>query len=198
MTSSVAPSPRRANPFAKPVGSGIGAPADASFQRAELLPSPRKGPNATAYADGAAVQSSTKRALGSAQRPAVQRWRLLWRGGLEIGEEVYRLDGERFTTHRSSHADLWHAIGITFAAQLQFGGPSTPTTTPNGFDFTPARPISSAVAASPFAALPGAETDLCLSLESMKGRKTLRVRHLVPLAADEELETSEDAGGVYV
>jgi hypothetical protein len=88
--------------------------------------------------------------------------------------------------------------GITFAAQLQFGGiPNTPTS--NAFAKTPARALGgTGIAASPFSALPNAETDLCLSLESMRGRKRLRCRGVVDLPEDEKLDESDDAMGVHV
>lgn len=87
--------------------------------------------------------------------------------------------------------------GITFAAQLQFGGiPHTPTSNP--FATTPARSLTNNITASPFTALPNSETDLCLSLESMRGRKTLKVRGVVELPPDDELEGADDSMGVHV
>ena len=52
-------------------------------------------------------------------------------------------------------------------------------------------------ATSPFA-LPTADTDLCLSLESMRGRKYLQVRGLTDLPAEEILEGDTDESGVQM
>lgn len=49
------------------------------------------------------------------------------------------------------------------------------------------RPIS----ATPFSAASSADTDLCLSLESMKGKKWLKVKEVVKLSSSEELEKVE-------
>jgi hypothetical protein len=86
-------------------------------------------------------------------------------------------------------------IGIMFYAMLAY--PSTPSHaqgTVNPFDMiSPPRPTSST--ASPFA-LPSADTDLCLSLESMRGRKYLQVRGVTDLSEDEMLEGDTDEAGV--
>ena len=82
--------------------------------------------------------------------------------------------------------------GVTFVAQLSFR-PATPSAPiANPFD----APIQShtPVAASPFDALPPADTDLCLSFESMKGRKYFQVKGLVELPEHEALDGGDDAG----
>ena len=87
-------------------------------------------------------------------------------------------------------------IGIMFYAMLAF--PSTPSHSQgnvNPFDMiSPPKPTN---AASPFA-LPSADTDLCLSLESMRGRKYLQVRGLTALPEDEVLEGDTDEAGVQM
>jgi hypothetical protein len=87
-------------------------------------------------------------------------------------------------------------IGIMFYAMLAF--PSTPSHSQgnvNPFDMiSPPIPTN---AASPFA-LPSADTDLCLSLESMRGRKYLQVRGLTALPEDEVLEGDTDEAGVQL
>lgn len=82
-----------------------------------------------------------------------------------------------------------------FYAMLAF--PSTPSGSSaiaNPFDFL-SPPIHNAN--SPFS-LPTADTDLCLSLESMRGRKYLQVRGVTDLPEDELLEGENDEGGVQV
>ena len=82
--------------------------------------------------------------------------------------------------------------GVTFIAQLSFR-PATPSApTANPFDV----PIqaNTSVTASPFDALPAADTDLCLSFESMKGRKFFQVKGLVELPENETLDGGDDAG----
>lgn len=85
--------------------------------------------------------------------------------------------------------------------------PSTPSqVTTNPFDVpitTPSASGTSSVpgqaSASPFPHLPSADTDLCLSLESMRGRKYLQVRGVVDLPEDEVLEgEGSDEGGVQL
>jgi hypothetical protein len=87
-------------------------------------------------------------------------------------------------------------VGIMFYAMLAF--PSTPSHSQgnvNPFDMlSPPIPTN---AASAFA-LPSADTDLCLSLESMRGRKYLQVRGLTPLPEDEVLEGDTDEAGVQM
>jgi hypothetical protein len=51
--------------------------------------------------------------------------------------------------------------------------------------------------ASPFRAPVGKDTDLCLSLESMRGRKTLRLRG-VEEVDDDEIGEEESGDGVKV
>jgi hypothetical protein len=85
-----------------------------------------------------------------------------------------------------------------FYAMLAF--PSTPSGSQGNvdpFDFvSPPRPNAS-IATSPFA-LPTADTDLCLSLESMRGRKYLQVRGLTDLPEHEVLEGDTAEGGVQM
>jgi hypothetical protein len=91
------------------------------------------------------------------------------------------------------------SVGIMFYAMMAF--PSTPShSVANPFDFISPPTTSTgatAGAASPFA-LPSADTDLCLSLESMRGRKHLKVRGLTDLPADEVLEGDTGDSGVQV
>ncbi|WWD18103.1 hypothetical protein CI109_102551 [Kwoniella shandongensis] len=223
---SIGPSPSR-NPFARPklahsTNNGNGT-SSGSFTRKTLLPgiglsSPAKlSKTATTTTNEIAEpvpqrknsddgQMSTP--LGGERRSATQSgtgvgatsgksrnaWRLLWRGGLEIGREGWRLDG------------------ITFFALLSFPPPtpSALTATPNPFDApiqphsTPSTSTVIPTATSPFPLLQTGDTDLCLSLESMRGRKYLQVRGLVDLPSDEVLEGagaeggSDDSGGVQM
>ncbi|KAK4684221.1 hypothetical protein P7C73_g5971, partial [Tremellales sp. Uapishka_1] len=176
------PSPSRFNPFARPKPPTLEHAS--SFTRTTLLPtlSPVKRPDglATPLEKGSLAQSAST----SAGKPR-QGWRLLWRGGLEIGEDGWRLDG------------------LTFFALLSF--PSTPSVQhANPFDApvqpfpTPDSSIPVQATASPFPCLPSADTDLCLSLESMKGRKYLSVRETIDLPEDEILEGNDDGGGVQM
>ncbi|KAI9635002.1 uncharacterized protein MKK02DRAFT_43683 [Dioszegia hungarica] len=168
----VAPSPSRANPFARPALPR----AAVSFSRTCLLPtlpSPAK-------AAGDATPGSKTTAVSAAGSAGKGRstWRLLWRGGVEIGPEGFRLEG------------------ITFFALLTF--PSTPThPIPNPFDVpisTPSHLPDPSSAHSPFS-LPSADTDICLSLESMRGRKYLHIRGVTDLADSDILEGSDDPSG---
>lgn len=173
------PSPHKSNPFARPSSSTTETRA---FSRTALLPtlaSPAKtqlqnDPLSTP-ADKATVARS---ATGSAR--ARQSWRLLWRGGLEIGKDGWRLEG------------------VTFYALLSF--PSTPSgQSTNPFDApiqkfqTEGSTTPNAPSLSPFP-LPAGDTDLCLSLESMRGRKHLQVRGLIDLPAEETLDGGDEAG----
>nr|XP_018264910.1 uncharacterized protein I303_03091 [Kwoniella dejecticola CBS 10117]OBR87068.1 hypothetical protein I303_03091 [Kwoniella dejecticola CBS 10117] len=198
--SSVGPSPSR-NPFARPK---LGGTSSCSFTRKTLLPSilsPDKSTStdsASASSDNLVTPLSKSKdvLLGGAGAIHTPRsrtaWRLLWRGGLEIGNEGFRLDG------------------ITFFALLSFS-PATPSTAAtkeiNPFDVpiqsTPG--IRSALGAStpggssagpqsPFP-LTNGDTDLCLSLESMRGRKYLQVRGTIDLPPDEVLEGESDENG---
>ncbi|WVQ71205.1 hypothetical protein IAR50_000730 [Cryptococcus sp. DSM 104548] len=172
MTTLPAPSPSR-NPFARPT-----APTTegGSFGKSSILPSTSKN-RATLVSDcQTPIEKRVSNGLGSAQGTRMS-WRLLWRGGLEIGKEGWRLDG------------------ITFFAQLSFP-PPTPSDNPFAFPTPP--PSFSPAPSSPFHALPGGTTDLCLSLESMRGRKYLQVRDVVDLPDGEVLEGDEDDGGGQV
>jgi hypothetical protein len=85
------PSPSRANPFARPTASH----SPRSFKRTSLLPSlasPAKvSKHLTTPGDKPTAGANTTYGSGSKAR---QGWRLLWRGGLEIGKDGWRLDGE--------------------------------------------------------------------------------------------------------
>lgn len=117
-----------------------------------------------------------------------QAWRLLWRGGLEVGPDGWRLDGELELPTTPFRSLTPSSPGITLFAQLSFPVAGTPRANP----FAPLTPSD---AASPLGAglsLPTADTDLCLSFESMRGRKYLQVRGVVPLS-DEDIE-ADDSG----
>jgi hypothetical protein len=113
-----------------------------------------------------------------------------WARSGTIGMEVRRL------VLSSTRQEVVLMIGIMFYAMLAF--PSTPSHSQgnvNPFDtISPPIPTN---AASPFA-LPSADTDLCLSLESMRGRKYLQVRGLTALPEDEVLEGDTDEAGVQM
>jgi hypothetical protein len=81
-----------------------------------------------------------------------------------------------------------------FYAMLAF--PLTPSHSQpnlNPFDFISPPRMTPLNATLPFA-LPSADTDLCLSLESMRGRKYLQVRGLTDLPGDEVLEGADESG----
>nr|ODN93305.1 hypothetical protein L203_00576 [Cryptococcus depauperatus CBS 7841] len=100
-------------------------------------------------------------------------WRLLWRGGIEIGEDGWRLEG------------------VTFFALISFT-PSTPSCPANPFAHLTPHPSQAPSLSSPFHSLTGENTDLYLSLESMRGRKYLQLRGVIDLPEDEVLEGDED------
>ncbi|RSH85802.1 uncharacterized protein EHS24_003982 [Apiotrichum porosum] len=181
------PSPSKRNPFARPH-----ATESTSFSRTSLLPtrvSVRRIPvNCDSQPESSSTAASTSAtataaAAGPSSTPLANpfatpserarprnAWRLLWRGGLEVGPDGWRLDG------------------ITFFAQLAFPAGGTPSTNP----FAPPTP-SAASKISPAAntvSLPGMDTDLCLSFESMRGRKYFQVRGVVPLT-DEDIDTDD-------
>ena len=85
-------------------------------------------------------------------------------------------------------------IGVTFFAQISFPN-LTPSLTPktNPFD-SPSLNNTLAATASPFDQIPESDTDLCLSLESMRGRKYLKIRGVVDLAEDEIVEGADETG----
>ncbi|TYJ54949.1 hypothetical protein B9479_004361 [Cryptococcus floricola] len=168
MTSLPAPSPSR-NPFAKPALATEGA----SFAKSAILPTFTKKATLVSGDCQTPIEKRLLNDFGSAQGTRTS-WRLLWRGGLEIGKEGWRLDG------------------ITFFAQLSFP-PPTPSKNPFAFPTPP--PSFSPAPSSPFHSLPGGTTDLCLSLESMRGRKYLQVRDVVDLPDGEVLEGDEDDAG---
>ena len=86
--------------------------------------------------------------------------------------------------------------GVSFFALLSF--PATPSQqVTNPFDSsTPQHPTNNAAQGSPFH-IPG-DADLCLSLESMRGRKYLQVRRVVELKDDEIMESEEGSGVVQM
>nr|ODO02328.1 hypothetical protein L204_01061 [Cryptococcus depauperatus CBS 7855] len=100
-------------------------------------------------------------------------WRLLWRGGIEIGEDGWRLEG------------------VTFFALISFT-PSTPSCPANPFAHWTPHPSQAPSLSSPFHSLTGENTDLYLSLESMRGRKYLQLRGVIDLPEDEVLEGDAD------
>lgn len=223
------PSPSKLNPFARrPVGHSV--LESSSFARTTILPtlqSPVKAPlvavTDTQTSDASAAVPSTpagniaeradEAAKGSAARPK-QASRLLWRGGLEIGKDGWRLDGESFVVlatcesissmssmrflstvlSSSGSTQILTAVGITFFATLSF--PSTPAAQAvNPFDSTPIHSAQADIptaTGSPFA-LPSADTDLCLSLESMRGRKYLQIRGVEDIDDEDIADYNGDA-----
>ncbi|WVQ97058.1 hypothetical protein IAU59_004168 [Kwoniella sp. CBS 9459] len=188
------PSPSR-NPFARPKLQHD-KPGSGSFSRATLLPSILSPVRPSSHSNAPGEQLSTpadkRLGAGSSTKPRTA-WRLLWRGGLEIGREGWRLDG------------------ITFFAKLSFA-PPTPSASiakeVNPFDVpiqpqgTPSTSTASFPPGTPTSPFPltNGDTDLCLSLESMRGRKYLQVRGLIDLPEDEVLEgeSNENDGGVQM
>lgn len=90
------PSPSR-NPFARPNS----VPQGGSFSKSTILPSPsHKRPMLTAIVndvdkslgDGIMATPSNKKVISTNGTPK-SSWRLLWRGGLELGKEGWRLEG---------------------------------------------------------------------------------------------------------
>ncbi|AAW42508.2 expressed protein [Cryptococcus deneoformans JEC21] len=180
-------SPSR-NPFARQpndVSQGV------SFSKSTILPSPnRKRPTlattvndvGTSLGDGVMATPADRKVMSSNGGPK-SSWRLLWRGGLELGNEGWRLEG------------------ITFFALLSFSAPTPTAIHSNPFSFPTPPPSFSPAPSSPFHSLPGGTVDICLSLESMRGRKFLQVRGLVPLPEEELLEgegEEDGTGGVQV
>ncbi|WWC88002.1 uncharacterized protein L201_002904 [Kwoniella dendrophila CBS 6074] len=176
---SVGPSPSR-NPFARPK---LGGTSSSSFSRKTLLPSILSPVKSTSIATNA--QSPLATPSSGKSRSA---WRLLWRGGLEIGNEGWRLDGITFFALLSFPLPTPSTAKETnpFDVPIQPNPLSTPgnngTSTPGG-GYGPQSPFP----------LTNRDTDLCLSLESMRGRKYLQIRGMVDLPGDELLEgESED------
>ncbi|RXK42587.1 hypothetical protein M231_00141 [Tremella mesenterica] len=163
------PSPAR-NPFARPCPNH----QSTSFTRTSLLPTLPPTPIHKSIHQPSSSSHNTPHqhvSTTSATR-ALKAWRLLYRGGLEIGLEGFRLDG------------------ITFFARLSF--PSTPShQSSNTFDSLTPHVQSSHMGEAAFAMT--TDTDLCLSLESMRGRKYLQMRGVVDLLDDEVLD-GESAG----
>ena len=85
--------------------------------------------------------------------------------------------------------------GITFFALLRFPA-ITPLAHPvfNRFE----GPFQLQPSPSPLSSPSPADTDLYLSLESLKGRKYLQVRGIVDLPEGEVFDGAEDGGGVHV
>lgn len=85
-------------------------------------------------------------------------------------------------------------IGATFFATISF--PATPSAQAvNPFDSTPIHPThadATKATGSPFA-LPSADTDLCLSLESMRGRKYLQIRGVEDIDDEDIADYNGDA-----
>jgi hypothetical protein len=165
------------------------------------------------------------------------RWRLLWRGGLEVGPQRYRLDWIAFcarmsfgvpgtvgrlggggTPVGSAHASLGKEIAMREEGSYFTGTATEPLTTapPHSattIDPTPSRPRrpllrtqSSTAENTVFTpggtltahAFETSDPDLCLSLESMKGRQTLRVRGVERLRDEEVLDDAGRGDGVHV
>ena len=101
------------NPFAKrgqPLGGFTAksnvAPATTDFARSSILPAPRRrialqtsedsalpeAPPATGIL-GPAFQERAIEPSASNEKRSDKKWRLLWRGGLEVGPEGYKLEG---------------------------------------------------------------------------------------------------------
>ena len=187
--------PSRSNPFARP--SLKHEPSN--FKRASLLPtlSPEKvtrpyDPQYTPADKGQGTGESGSHVKGSAGK-ARQSWRLLWRGGLEIGPEGWRLDGELVYVEHGANA----MSGVTFFALLSFPPPTPSQQIGNPFD-APIQPLPHGPTSSPFTSVLAGDTDLCLSLESMRGRKYLQIRRTVHLSPDEVLDGGDEAGGVQM
>lgn len=180
---------------------------------------------------------------------SVSRWRLLWRGGLEVGSQRYKLEGIAFcakmtfsvpalarkdsmesptgktksgvtdgTPVGSVNAMLDKEMtmreeGSYFPHTATEGLPSDATTplpaiTPTGSTPRTRRPVlntQSSVQDGPVPfhtpggsvtgkAFETSDPDLCLSLESMKGRQTLRVRGVERLRDDEVLGQDGESG----
>ena len=110
-----------------------------------------------------------------------------------------RMETRRSATLTIGEPELTYRAGVTFFALISF-----PSTTPsaeataNPFDALLQSPRQAGPSLSPFAALQPANTDLCLSLESMKGRKYLHIRGVVDLGPDEELDGGEEPGSVQM
>lgn len=105
---------KTANPFAKrtPVVDGgtlpvEDGPSSATFTRSSILPVQRRrvplqsgnSPLETVVPDnpgilGAPFQEKVVEAGPSSERRTDKKWRLLWRGALDVGQEGYRLDGK--------------------------------------------------------------------------------------------------------
>ena len=116
-----------------------------------------------------------------------------WTGSGGFGVQI-----GRYVLRRRWGGKMLKRLGIMFYAMLAF--PSTPSHSQgnvNPFDFISPPRMTPSNATSPFA-LPTADTDLCLSLESMRGRKYLQVRGLTELPAEEILEGDTDESGVQM
>ena len=180
---------------------------------------------------------------------SLSRWRLLWRGGLEVGQQRYKLEGIAFcakmtfsvpslprresmesptgkarasvveeTPVGSVNAILEKETtmadeGSYFPHNASGNRPSDtsmslPVVTPTETTPRPRRPMlntqpSASESAGPLHTPGGSVTakafetsdpDLCLSLESMKGRQTLRVRGVERLGEDEVLGQDGESG----
>ena len=166
------PSPSRSNPFARPRLNH----EPSSFTRSTLLPtlpSPQGNPSTSNSSND--VNAVVPGSAGKAR-------------------QAWRLDGQSNLSPCKRNASLKQAmrVGITFFTFLAFPviTPSVQTIS-NPFD-VPIQPQTTQ--SSPFALLPSADTDLCLSLESMRGRKFLQVRGFINLPPDEILDGSGEGG----
>jgi hypothetical protein len=112
------------NPFAKrgqPLGNFTAksnAPATTDFARSSILPAPRRrialqtGDNGVLQEVspvtgtlGPAFHERTVEPTASTEKRSDKKWRLLWRGGLEVGPEGYKLEG-KINGHRVSFDQL--------------------------------------------------------------------------------------------
>jgi hypothetical protein len=169
------------------------------------------------------------------------RWRLLWRGGLQVGHERYTLPGIAFcakirvprTPAKAATTTAPITTGTTPGVDVDVEGkemamreqgsyfPSpivaaaavatttttiTPISVTNGTNtIIPSNNVFTAstggggdggggTPSRPTTATTGGDTDLCLSLESMRGRKTLCVKGVERLR-DGDLDGDEEEGG---
>lgn len=183
---------------------------------------------------------------------SISRWRLLWRGGLEVGAQRYKLDGIAFCAkmtfsvpqlpgRRDSVGTPTGKLRVIGGDErevgsvggmlekeammgeegsyfphnatdgLLIGSTSLPAITPTGTTPRARRPVLNTQPTAPEGSQPfhtpggsitakafeTSDPDLCLSLESMKGRQTLRVRGVERLK-DDEVFGQDGESGVHV
>jgi hypothetical protein len=182
---------------------------------------------------------------------SISRWRLLWRGGLEVGAQRYKLDGIAFCAKMTfsvpqlprrdslgtptgkvrkvgEDAREVGSVNAMLDKEMMMGEEGSyfphnatesitsnstplPAITPTGTTPRARRPVlntqSTTLDGSQPLNTPGgsitakafetSDPDLCLSLESMKGRQTLRVRGVERLR-DDEVFGQDGESGVHV